>query len=172
MTDQGPGSGLQAADVSRLVDQHGTRLLRFAALYLNDHHLAEDAVQEAFLKAAKSLHTFRGDSSELTWLTAITLNCCRSIRRRAWYRLQQQSVPLDSLPLAAEDVKPDNTVLEAVLGLPPKYKEIILLYYYQALPLKDIGQMLNQNISTLSTRLKRARQKLKEQLEGWYFDGE
>ena len=172
MPDQVPDRP-RAADVSRMVQEHGTRLLRFATLYLKDLHLAEDAVQEAFLSASRNLHRFRGDSSELTWLTAITLNCCRSIQRTGWFRLNQRSVPVNSLEL--RDERPafqDDALLREVMNLPPKYKEILLLYYYQELPLKDIGIMLHTNINTLSTRLKRARALLKARLEGWWFDGE
>lgn len=165
--------GLQAADVSRLVQEHGTRLLRFAYLTLNDLHLAQDAVQEAFVQASANYHTFRGESSELTWLTAITRNCCNSMRRKGWFRLKQQSVPLDGLAIADErQGYPDDSLLQEVMALPSKYKEIILLYYYQELPLKDIGELMNVNISTLSSRLKRARALLKTKLEGWWFDGE
>lgn len=172
MPDQVPDR-TPAADVSRMVQEHGTRLLRFACLYLKDLHLAEDAVQEAFLKASQGYARFRGDSSELTWLTAITLNCCRSMQRSGWFRLSQRSVPVDAVALA--DERPafqDDSLLREVMNLPPKYKEILLLYYYQELPLKDIGAMLHTNTNTLSTRLKRARALLKARLEGWWFDGQ
>lgn len=162
-----------AADISRMVTEHGTRLLRFAYLYLKDLHLAEDAVQEAFLKASLHYHRFRADSSELTWLTSITLNCCRGIRRSAWFRTAQRSVPVDALALAEKETAwLDDSLLQEVMRLPAKYKEILLLYYYQQLPLKDIAAMLRMNESTLSSRLKRARAMLKKHIEGWWFDGE
>lgn len=165
--------GVSEAEISRLVTEHGTRLLRFACLYLKDLHLAQDAVQEAFFKASRNLQTFQGQSSELTWLTAITLNCCRSIRRSAWFKAFQTSVSADTLDLADEGAGfRDDSLLREVMGLPPKYREIILLYYYQELSLKEIGEMLGKNVSTLSTRLKRARSALRTRLEGWWFDGE
>ena len=165
--------GVSEAEISRLVTEHGTRLLRFACLYLKDLHLAQDAVQEAFFKASQNLQTFEGRSSELTWLTAITLNCCRSIRRSAWFKAFSQSVSADTAELVDQKaVFKDDSLLNEVMALPPKYREIILLYYYQELSLKEIGGMLGKNESTLSTRLKRARAMLKSRLEGWWFDGD
>ena len=62
-----------------LVDQYQSSLLRLCFIYLHDKALAEDAVQETFLKAHRSLSSFRGDSSEKTWLTRIAMNTCRDM---------------------------------------------------------------------------------------------
>ena len=167
---QVPGKEREA-DISLLVERHGDTLLRFCYLYLNDLQLAEDAVQETYLKAHRSFHTFRGESSELTWLTAIALNCCRSLTRKPWFRREDRAVELDKLPEASVPFDPvDDTVITEVMKLPPKYREVILLYYYQGLKLREIADMMSLPEATLSTRLKRARAKLKEKLERWYFD--
>lgn len=159
------------ADISLLVERHGNTLLRFCYLYLNDLQLAEDAVQETYLKAHLNWHTFRGESSEQTWLTAIALNCCRSLTRSAWFRRENRAVELDKLPEASVDFDPaDDTVIREVMLLPRKYREVILLHYYQGLKLREIAAMMSLPEATLSTRLKRARAKLKEKLERWYFD--
>ena len=64
--------------LERMVDEHGARLLRLCYLRLQDRALAEDALQDTFVKAWRAYPEFRQDSSEITWLTAIALNCCRS----------------------------------------------------------------------------------------------
>lgn len=69
-----------------------------------------------------------------------------------------------------EDWLPDDTVLKAIMALKPKYKDPILLFYYQGLPVKDIAQTLGIAVSTVSVRLMRARDVLKEELKEWYFD--
>ena len=67
-----------------LVAQNQEKLLRTCYLYLRDRQLAEDAVQETFLKAYRSLPAFRGDSSEKTWLMRIAVNTCRDLYRSEW----------------------------------------------------------------------------------------
>lgn len=161
------------ADISLLLERHGDALLRFCYLYLNDLQLAEDAVQETFLKAYRSLSAFRGGSSELTWLTSIALNCCRSLARKPWFRREDRSVELEKLPEGSAEFDPeDDTVIKEVMKLPQKYREVILLHYYQGFKLRQIADMTSLPEATLSSRLKRARAKLKDKLERWYFDEE
>ena len=169
---QVPGKEREA-DISLLVECHGDTLLRFCFLYLNDLQLAEDAVQETYLKAHRAYHTFRGESSELTWLTAIALNCCRSLTRSAWFWHENRAVDLETLPQASVPFDPaDDTVITEVMKLPRKYREVILLHYYQGLKLREIAGIMSLPEATLSTRLKRARATLKQTLERWYFDEE
>lgn len=77
------------------------------------------------------------------------------------------------MPETGEEFKAnDDTLINEVMNLPRKYREVILLHYYQGISLREIAQIQSINESTLSTRLKRAREKLKSKLEGWYFDEE
>jgi len=162
-----------AADVSRLFAEHGNALLRFCYLQLGDAHLAQDAVQETFLRAHRRRASFRGECGEKTWLTAIALNCCRDIRRRAWFRRERFSPALSDLPEPSEPFDPgDDTVITQVMALPLKYREAILLHYYQGLSVRDIALATGTSENTWSTRLRRARSILKNKLERWYFDEE
>ena len=68
---------------------HGDNLLRLCFLYLHDRQLAEDAVQETFLRAYRGYGRFRGDSNEKTWLTRIAVNLCKSALRK------ERPLPLD-----------------------------------------------------------------------------
>ncbi|MHC1786463.1 MAG: sigma-70 family RNA polymerase sigma factor [Christensenellales bacterium] len=162
----------QEADISRLMEQHGDGLLRFCYLNLGDFHLAQDAVQETFVKAYRKFDAFRGDCSEMSWLCAIAINCCCDIRRSRWFR-HESGRSLEELPETSEEFKTnDDTLIHEVMSLPRKYREVILLHYYQGISLREIAQTQSINESTLSTRLKRARNKLRSKLEGWYFDEE
>ena len=76
------------SEIDRLMEQYGSSLLRMSALYLKDADLAQDAVQETFIKAYRHLKDYRGDSSEKTWLTTICVNTCRDMLRTAWFRHQ------------------------------------------------------------------------------------
>lgn len=74
------------SELDRLMEQYGSSLLRMSALYLKDASLAQDAVQETFLKAYRHLGDYRGESSEKTWLTTICVNTCRDMLRNPWFR--------------------------------------------------------------------------------------
>ena len=79
-----------------MVAQYEVALLRTCYMYLRDKGLAEDATQETFLKAYKALDTFRGESSEKTWLMRIAMNTCRDMKRNAWFRYMDRSVEVAS----------------------------------------------------------------------------
>ncbi|MEG2252621.1 MAG: sigma factor, partial [Clostridia bacterium] len=81
------GSGFfQEQAFCQLVTQYQLPLLRMCCIYLHDKSLAEDAVQETFLKAFKAISTFRGECSEKTWLMRIAINTCHDIKRSGWFR--------------------------------------------------------------------------------------
>ena len=88
--------------------------------------------------------------------------------------LQKDSLPLLKQFPQLRDVvaerEDDEALLQEVLALKPKYREVILLYYYQDLKISEIAQALQAPESTISVRLKRAREQLKKRLEGWEFD--
>lgn len=84
--------------LDRMVQQYEKELLRICYVYLRDRTAAEDIVQETFLKAFRHMDSFRGASSEKTWLIRIAINCCRDYRRSAWYRYMDFRVSVDQLP--------------------------------------------------------------------------
>ena len=149
----------------RMMTQYKNDLMRMCVACLKDVALAEDAVQETFVKAYKALDTFRGDSSEKTWLMRIAINTCRSMRRDRWFRFVDRGVSADALPLQAASAE-NRALMEAILNLPYKHKEVVLLYYYQGLNLREISEALGVAASTISTRLKKARERLRRELEG------
>jgi RNA polymerase sigma-70 factor (ECF subfamily) len=160
-----------AAEIERMVDEYGAGLLRLCCLYLKDFSLAEDALQETFLNAFRGLDAFQGRSSEKTWLTRIAINACKSHLRSPWRRLIDSSVPLsvplDGLPEPAVPCEEaDGDVLQAVARLPMKYREVILLHYDQQLSTREIANTLGVPQATVSTRLTRARARLKDLLKG------
>ena len=67
--------------LDQMVRQYEKDLLRICCIYLRDRTAAEDVVQETFLKAFRNIESFRGESSEKTWLIRIAINCCRDYRR-------------------------------------------------------------------------------------------
>ena len=153
--------------IERLITQYQTSLLRLCYVQLQDQALAEDAVQETFLKAYKGFDSFRGDSSEKTWLTRIAVNTCRDFQRGGWFKHTDRRVTPDMLPVGT--VQPDTEDLDlslAVMKLPRKMREAILLYYYQDMSTEEIAETLDIAQSSGSNRLRRGREKLRKLLEG------
>ena len=138
--------------LNRLVEQYQTDLLRMCYLYLHDAELARDAVQETYLKAYRALDSFRGE--------------CGDLRRSAWFRHIDRRVTPDMMPSAfvAFEEK-DEEVLTAVMALPVKLRESVLLYFYQDMSVKEIAQALGVSPPAVSARLNRAKRKLRIALE-------
>jgi RNA polymerase sigma factor, sigma-70 family len=160
----------QKIDINRIVTQYHTELLRMAFFYLKDTHLAEDAVQEAFIRAYKYQGQFKGNCSEKTWVTQITINVCKSFLKSSWSKNVGDEEALNSITVEDETVKIDDTVILEVMKLPAKYKDVILLFYYQDLRIKEISSAFKIPERTVATRLSRAREMLNKKLKGWYFD--
>lgn len=154
-------------DMDHLINQYGTSLLRMAVAFLGDFHLAQDAIQETYIKAYNNFHTFRSDASEKTWLMSIAINTCKDIRKSAWYRRISLKQPTEMWEFAADDNEQESDnheLVEAILRLTPKLKEVVLLFYYQQLSIAEISHILNTPQNTIRVRLNRARAKLKQVL--------
>jgi len=162
---------LSEMDLERLIGQYGDGLLRMCLLYLKDYGLAEDAVQETFLRAYRSWHKFEGRSSEKTWLTAIAINVCRTMLRSPWQRRHAGEEALEHLK-AEDPGMPDPTVARTVMKLPKDQRIAVILFYVQEMKTREIAQALELPQATVSSRLSRARKKLRAELKEWYFDEE
>ncbi len=161
------------ARLTRLVEMYQGMLLRLCYVYLKEMQLAQDAVQDTFLQAYRALDGFRGECSEKTWLIRIAVNRCRSMQRSAWLRHVDRRITPEELPVSADmpctEVALD--VMCSIMRLPPKLKEVVLLYYWQGMTLEEIAQSLGLSHSSVAGRLKRAREILRPMLEGGELDG-
>ncbi len=152
--------------LSRLVILYEKEMLKLCYVYLRDMTLAQDALQESFLKAYRRMDTFRGQCSERTWLTTIVINTCKDLRRSAWFRNRRTSVSPDSLPLSVPP--PDDLHLDlmnAILALPVKNREVILLKYQQGLNNQEIAKLLHLSPMAVSKRMHQAYDRLKNLME-------
>ncbi len=149
--------------LSEWLEQYGDLINRTCCLILGDRALAEDAAQETFLRAWKSMDKFKGDASPKTWLTRIAINVCRNIRRTAWFRRFDRSVTPEELPLTVHDE--DRTLLLTVQQLPEKYKQVVILRYYQGMNLDEAARVLGISRSTTHHRLQKALKQLRIELD-------
>lgn len=155
------------AKLCALMERYERDLLRMCCVYLRDAAMAEDAVQESFIKAYKAMDTFRGESSEKTWLYSIVMNVCRDMRRLAWYRYVDRRIDFERLPAAVAPASEVSIALMTeVMRLPRKYMEAVWLHYYEDLNLREIGQLLGVTPSAVGHRLEKAKRMLRSALEG------
>lgn len=158
---------LREEKLYQMIDKYEKELLRMCCVYLRDMSMAEDAVQETFLKAYKGLNSFRGNSSERTWLIRIAINVCNDMRRSAWFRFIDKKVDVDRLEIPRADQNDVSiSLMMEIMRLPQKYMEVVLLYYYEDLKLNQIAETLGMSESMVSRRLRKAREMLKGMLEG------
>lgn len=137
-------------------------------LYLRDYYLAEDATQETFIKAMKSYDSFLHNSNEKTWLIRIAINSCKNIMRTKWFRIplinieQQHNIAVHD---STEDLIEKENISKAIMSLSKSDREIIILYYYQELTVREISYITQKKENAINQQLRRAREKLKNLLK-------
>jgi RNA polymerase sigma-70 factor, ECF subfamily len=176
MTAAGPDDE-DAADVRRvlagdlaafagIVGRWQGRLLNLAWRFCRDRSLAEDMAQDAFVKAFRALHTFRGESAFATWLTAIAINTYRThVRDReprpAVVDLTRARTSAPDALHGLQETERASLVRDAVLTLPRRYREPIVLYYFEDMDLAETARILDLPAGTVKARLHRGRELLK-----------
>lgn len=128
----------------------------------------EDAVQDTFVKLIKAGKQFESLEHEKAWLIVTATNTCKNYLKSKWKRDVDLNDDIISRS-GIEDLYADldnNTVIQSVMALPPKYKTIIYLYYYEGYKTNEIARILKKNPSTVRSMLSRARGILKKEMEG------
>jgi len=156
----------------RIVERYSTDVGVLANRLLGWPREVEDVSQEVFLAAYLGLRRFRGQCSLRSWLFTITINKCRSHRRRKLLRLRTSlraagNAPLPSMRTAGSnpmDVETFNRVRRAVAALPAKYREPVVLKYLEELGADEIARILGISRNVLHVRLSRARERLRQEL--------
>jgi len=156
-------------DFGALVARYQPQVARLAHRLLGwrDRQAVEDVVQDVFLVALTRLKNFRGDSTLSTWLTGITINQCRAHRRRSmlrlkWLREKWNRHDTNHQPRGVDETA--QQVRDAVGQLPPRDREVIVLFYLEDFSVAQIAQLLGVKNNAVEVRLHRARQRLKTQL--------
>ncbi|MCC6153480.1 MAG: RNA polymerase sigma factor [Candidatus Hydrogenedentes bacterium] len=153
---------------SELVRRHERVVFNLAYRFMRDNALAEDMAQEAFLKAYRLLHGFRGDCSFSTWLYRVTSSVCLTELNR---RKRRGEVELTPSHEDESSTEPDETsdmpelIRRCVTKLPERYATIVSLYYLQEVPYEDIAETMRIPMGTLKTWMHRARLQLRKIVE-------
>ena len=158
-----------------LIETLERRVLNLAYTYVKDWNTAEDICQEVFIKVYEKLDTFEQKSSIKTWIYSITVNHCKDFLKSKWYKrtfitevihrymkTSKENVTETHLLKNLEKTSLANDVLQ----LPIKYREVVILHYYEDLTTQEMSVLLNVGNSTIRTRLQWARLMLQQKYEG------
>lgn len=151
-------------EVNRAVERYSDTVLRLCIVYLKNHADTEDVFQTVFFKYYLSSAVFESDEHEKAWIIRVTINACKDWLKS---RFRSRTVPLDEITeLAAETSEENSDVLEAVLSLPEKYRDVMYLHFYEDYTAPQISKILHKNVNTIYTLLTRSKELLREKLEG------
>jgi RNA polymerase sigma factor (sigma-70 family) len=148
------------------LEKYSDMVRKICFMYLHNFADVEDVFQDVFLKLLQNKPPFDNDEHEKAWLCRVTINRCKDLCK-SFFRRNVSSINDVELPF--ED-KIENEVMQAVLSLPSKYKDVIYLFYYEDYTVPEIAKILNQKENTLYSNLHRARELLKKQLGGLYSE--
>lgn len=165
-------NNIEEFNLETLMRMYGNDVLRTAYMYVKDLHTAEDIFQEVFLKVNMHFVDFRNESAIKTWILKITINTCKDFLKSAWSQhvdpvedFQTNQIVEDGYS-RVEKQEQKQTIKEAIMSLPDKYKDVILCVYYQEMSIEETSKILHCAEGTIKSRLNRARQKIKTYLEG------
>ena len=155
---------LSEQQANRAIELYADTVRRICMVHLKNPADTEDIFQTVFLKYVLSSAVFESPEHEKAWFIRVTINACKDLLR-SFFR--SRTVPLEQLVEAPQPFEPDERdLLEAVLALPAQYKDVVYLYYYEQYTALEIAQILHKNVNTVYTLLRRARERLRKDLEG------
>lgn len=159
------------AECELKIKEYYPMIYRFVYIQVKNRADAQDITQEVFYKFFVSNIDFIDAEKERSWLFTVAYNQCKNYWRTGWYKrvfpIKQEFLEFENT-LEAQYEKKENAsyVVTCVAKLPPKYREIIHLFYYEDMKIEKISEITGKNKSTIQTQLHRGRKLLKKIMEG------
>lgn len=151
------------------VKRNSNRIYLIALSYLQNHHDAEDVMQDVFLKLWKTNKVFKDDEHMDKWLTITCVHKCKDHFKSPFVK---NKVALDEAKeLYTFDTIKNFDVFNAIMSLPPKERLVVHLFYYEDMQINEIAEIVKSKPSAVKTRLHRARSHLKSILgDDWKYE--
>ncbi|HVY35903.1 MAG TPA: RNA polymerase sigma factor [Candidatus Paceibacterota bacterium] len=174
ITDETIARAVQKGDTEQfgvLMERYEEKLLRYGKRFLKDPDKITDAVQDVFIKCYQNIQSFDTDQRFSPWIYRIAhntfINIIRENKKSPFHLFDFDTLvshPTYSDPAVGEkEFETMRALLEKNMGeLSPQYQEILILYYLEELPYKDIADVLRIPVSTVGVRLHRAKEQLKK----------
>ncbi len=158
------------AEFIPLAERYKDTVYRIALNYYGSPYDADDTVQDVMLKLFQREESFANENHARYWIIRVTINQCKNGLR--WAQLRRHE-DLDAVTAAVELQTPEQSeVYRQVMSLPERYRTALYLFYYEELTVNEIAALLQVKPSAVTTRLSRARQKLKTKLTEVWNDEE
>lgn len=155
-------------NIGEIYNRYKDSVFRVGFSYFRNAIDADDIVQETFLKLMKSGKEFESEEHLRNWLMKVAVNECKRVTLSSWFKKKE---PLDEYADRLVFREPeDRDVFRAIMDLPKNYRQPVHLYYYEGYSVKEIAEIMEIKPSAVTTRLDRARKKLREILEGGWED--
>jgi len=153
------------ADFEVFYERHWKYVYRLCFSYMKNQSDAEDCAEDAFVRALSRDLPFEDEVHERKWLTVTAINLCKDKLKSAAYKTTISMEDDSVKEPAAEEAEDFSDVLDAVLALPAKYKDVVWLFYYDGYQTDEIASMLERPASTIRNQLRDARAILKKTIE-------
>lgn len=157
MTEDKAQKGVEA-----VFEKYGNMLYRIAFVMMKNQYDAEDAVQDTLIKYMERKKGFEGEEHCKAWLIRVTINSCKN-RLRFYHN--HPDISMDALYSYYEEHE-DMEVMEQLLQLPYKYREVMMLHYVEGYQSSEIASLLKITEAAVRKRLERGRRQLKEKVGG------
>jgi len=154
------GGSVERDEFIAAVEKHRKTVFRVAYNITGNYEDAEDVAQEAFMKLYSSKKRFGGDEHVKAFLIRVAINAARSLNRSAWSAKRGELPAYEDKPYY--DDYADRELFDCVMRLPPDYRTAVYLYYYEDYCTADAAKIMGISRSAMTTRLARARDKLKK----------
>jgi RNA polymerase sigma factor (sigma-70 family) len=155
------------AEVNQAVERYTDMIMHICLYRLKNPTDTQDICQNVFLKYLLLETPFQNAEHEKAWFIRVTINACKDHLKSLF---RHPAVPLDLIRETAPALpETDISILETVLVLPSKYKDVIYLHYYEGYSVPEISKILEKKESTLYSLLSRGRTLLKQKLGGDNF---
>lgn len=158
-----------ANQLEQWLAEYGNDVLKMCYVYLSDYALAQDAMQDTFIKVWRKMDTFRGQTggAAKAWILRIAVNTCKDYRRTAWMRRVSLKDEIEDIPPPVSPIAHSSRELfAAVLALPAKLKQTVWLYHYEGMNQAECAALLGISRAAVQKRLNRAYALLHDQLKG------
>ena len=156
-------------NINELVYTYSDYLYRIGYSYVKDEQAAEEVVQDVFFKFYKTSTQFENQAHIKTYLTRMVIN--RSYDYLRSWKHKKQTIfevfhqKINGVDIKAIEQEEETAIWQSILSLPVKFRETIILYYYEDLSIKEIAALLQTAESTIKSRLQRGRIHLKSSLQ-------
>jgi RNA polymerase sigma factor (sigma-70 family) len=147
--------------ITAMVEKYGDLIRRICFINLRNPSDVEDVFQEVFLKLFIREQPFENEIHEKAWLCKVAFNQCKDVNKSFW-RTRVGSIEDLEIPYETPE---QEELIPAVLALPPEWRQIIYLHYYEEMTIPEIAGLMGKKINTVYTHLRRAKKRLEGKLK-------